>query len=95
MLERFRMIARLLRPLGLGVSRLEFDDRRRWHLQLSNGVDVRFGTGDVNARVRRFINLYSGRLHERAAFIESIDVRYADGVAVAWVPESKLEVTQR
>ena len=95
MMERFRLIARLLRPLGLGVSRLEFDERQRWSLQLSNGVEVRFGAGDVNMRVRRFIDLYKNRLHERAAFIESIDVRYADGIAVAWRTDEEFEVTQR
>ncbi len=94
-MERFRLISRLLRPLGVELTALEVDASRRWQMQLDNGITVRFGAGDVGARVRRFLALYTTELHRVAANIESIDVRYADGVAVAWRDASIAERSGR
>lgn len=83
-MRRFRLISKLLRPLGVEVVELRVDASRGWRMRLSNGIRVEFGSGDVGERVRRFLALYAGELHQRAALVEVVDLRYADGAAVAW-----------
>ncbi len=83
-MRRFRLISGLLRPLGVDLVELGVDPSRRWRMRLSNGIRVNFGAGDVGERVRRFLALYTTELHERAALVDVVDLRYADGAAVAW-----------
>jgi cell division protein FtsQ len=84
LLAQYRQILNRLRPAGLSVLALVEDERRAWHLLLDNGIPVDIGRGDPGARVARFARVYPEVLAPRAEHIESIDLRYTNGLAIAW-----------
>jgi cell division protein FtsQ len=83
-LTRFRQLSNTLAPAGLNVRALVQDQRRAWHLLLDNGIPVAIGRGNPIARVARFARVYSQVLASRAEHIERVDLRYTNGLAVAW-----------
>ncbi|MGI8738497.1 MAG: cell division protein FtsQ/DivIB [Gammaproteobacteria bacterium] len=84
LLRIYRRVARTLSSADLTASALVQDQRRAWHLLLGGGVPVEIGRGDPRARVRRLASVYPMALAPRAASIKSIDLRYTNGLAVAW-----------
>lgn len=84
LLARFRRLASVLAAAHLSVRALVQDQRRAWHLLLANGIPVSIGRGDPVARVTRLARVYPQVLVSRAEHIERIDLRYTNGLAVAW-----------
>jgi len=82
MMERYKELSELLFPAGLGLQQLSLSSRGSWELQLSDGVQVIAGRRDVTERVRRFLEIYDSQLRNDIALIESVDLRYANGLAV-------------
>ena len=85
MLERLHDFDQRLRPLALTVAALEQDARGAWRVALDNGVGVRLGRGDIDARLDRFIAVWPRVLVAKAGRIEAVDLRYTNGFAVAWL----------
>jgi cell division protein FtsQ len=83
-LAEYRQISNTLRPINVSVRALVEDERWAWHMLLGNGIPVDIGRGDPNPRVARFARVYPEVLAPRAEHIESIDLRYTNGLAVAW-----------
>ncbi|MEX2130983.1 MAG: cell division protein FtsQ/DivIB [Pseudohongiellaceae bacterium] len=81
-MERYRELSELLFPVGLGLQQLSLSLRGSWELQLSDGVRVIAGRRDVTERVRRFLEIYDSQLRNDIALIESVDLRYSNGLAV-------------
>jgi cell division protein FtsQ len=84
LLARFQRLSKILAPARLSVRALVQDQRRAWHLLLDNGIAVAIGRGDPVARVARLARVYPQVLVSRAQHIERIDLRYTNGLAVAW-----------
>lgn len=84
MLQRLRQLDRRLRPLDLAVQGLHQDERRAWRIELDNGIVLRLGRGDVEARLDRFMAVWPAVLVRQSARIEAVDLRYPNGFAVAW-----------
>jgi cell division protein FtsQ len=84
LLARYREISATLKPANLSVRALVEDERRAWHLLLGNGIPVAIGRGDPEDRVTRFAHVYPQVLRGRARYIDRIDLRYTNGLAVAW-----------
>ncbi|MDZ7749338.1 MAG: cell division protein FtsQ/DivIB [Halofilum sp. (in: g-proteobacteria)] len=87
MLERLRAFRERLAPLGLEIAALEQDARRAWRVVLGNGVGVRLGRDQVDARLERFAAVWPGVLAPRVDRIAAVDLRYPNGFAVAWEGE--------
>lgn len=73
-----------LMAVGLKLSSVELDARGAWDLMLSNGVRVRLGRQDVEARLERFIQVASPLIATRAGEVAYVDMRYSNGFAVGW-----------
>jgi cell division protein FtsQ len=73
-----------LLAVGLRLSRVELDPRGAWSLALSNGVEVRLGRQDVEARLERFIQVASPVVASRNGDVRYIDLRYSNGFSVGW-----------
>lgn len=84
LLGRYRRLSETLASVNLNARALVEDERRAWHLLLGTGVPVEVGRGDPRARVARFARVYPAVLAPRAEHIKSIDLRYTNGLAVAW-----------
>lgn len=84
LLLRFKQLQKMLFSVGIKLHTLILDKRRAWHLQLANGIPVAVGRHDVIKRVKRFTQIYSTVLTPRVENIARIDLRYTNGLAVAW-----------
>lgn len=71
-----------LSGLGLGVDKLELDERRSWSMQLSNGVELRLGRNDTERRIKRFVKVFSMQNAPKTDHVKYIDLRYPNGFAM-------------
>lgn len=83
-MSQFHDLNQMLRSVGLNVVSLNLEARGAWTLELDNQIKVIVGREEVNARLRRFLDLYRLRLSEQADEIDEIDIRYTHGVAIKW-----------
>lgn len=84
LLRCYHRVSQALSAAGLTARALVQDQRRAWHLLLGGGVPVEIGRGDPRARVTRLARVYPEALAHRAEYIKSIDLRYTNGLTVAW-----------
>ena len=84
MLVTQRYLAAQTRITGMGMqlTRITLEPRGAWEFGLSNGVVLRLGQANVDARFERFMATGSRVLANRAQEIAYIDLRYASGFAV-------------
>jgi cell division protein FtsQ len=82
-MEQFQQLSQMLNNYGHEMKVLTVTKRGGWSLETENGVEVLLGKEDLKARMRRFLTV-SLRLAERgdAMFVERMDARYINGVAV-------------
>jgi len=72
------------RNRGVRVARLDLSERSAWSAEMDNGLKVVFGRQDPVLATERLQKLLP-RLGERKfAELHSIDVRYANGMALTW-----------
>ena len=86
LVANYQRLAELLRPLGLKVDRLGVDERGQVEAPLAGGVQRVRGGEEFIERMQRFVALYSNELAARFDQVQRIDLRYANGVAVAFEP---------
>ena len=60
---------------------MRLDARRSWTLQLDDGLVIRLGNKDVQARLTRFFRVYP-RLQQMATQVREMDLRYPNGFAI-------------
>lgn len=77
---------------GLRLTGVRLDERGAWALELTDGIEVRLGRQDVEARLERFIDLASPMVAKRVAEINYVDMRYTNGFSVGWNARSALAV---
>ena len=82
-MQQYQMLSQMLRPLGFSISRLELRERGSWFLTTNQGIELLLGRDQVVEKMRRFTAIYQ-RHWSRKAKIARIDLRYANGLAVAW-----------
>ncbi len=73
-----------LLTVGLNLTRVTLNERGGWTLQLSNGVEVRLGRQDIDARLERFITAASPVIATRTGQVAYVDMRYSNGFAIGW-----------
>jgi cell division protein FtsQ len=84
MLRYFKEINRLLMPLHAKISYLELTPYLTLKLRLDNGITMQLGHKDILTRLGHFVKVYPKIVGDKAASIDTIDLRYPNGVAVAW-----------
>jgi cell division protein FtsQ len=82
--EQYVAMQGMLKPLGLTITHLSLDERRALSLRLDNGLQLGLGRQDTDLRLLRFVRVFPQVLKPRLAMIESIDLRYTNGLAVRW-----------
>lgn len=73
-----------LTEVGLRLVALALDARGALHMTLDNGVQVRLGREQIEARFERFMLVAAKLVSQRAADISYVDMRYGNGFAVGW-----------
>jgi cell division protein FtsQ len=81
---RYLELRERLIPTGLDVREVSLDARGAWSLVLANGVEVRLGRRDVDARAELFLDVAADIIASREAEIEFVDMRYSNGFTIGW-----------
>jgi cell division protein FtsQ len=87
-LAMYRLIEPLFTQMDMLVDELELSSGGSWHVLLDTGAGIelgRGGTGEVTARVRRFLQTLTqvtSRYGRRADALESADLRHDNGYAI-------------
>jgi cell division protein FtsQ len=71
-------------PTGLDLRKVSLDARGAWALTLSNGIEIRLGRRDVDARSQLFLDVAANIISSREAEIEFVDMRYSNGFTIGW-----------
>jgi cell division protein FtsQ len=82
--ERYLALQERLVEQGLRLKALRLDARGAWEMDLTNGVTVRLGRNQVDARTERFIRVAAQVIAGRAADIAYLDMRYSNGFSIGW-----------
>jgi len=89
-LEMYRRMQVMLKPLNLGVGSLRLDARRTWRVQLSNGLILEVGRSHPEQRIARFVRAYPAIIAVGEGRVLSVDLRYSNGFAVQWQKRDQL-----
>ena len=86
LLETFKIIQDALQslPFRLDVVSVTLNKRRSWSFNLSNGVKVVLGRYAFEDRFDRFIKFIPSFFPDQINDINSIDLRYSNGLSVFW-----------
>lgn len=82
-MQQYQQFNLLLYPLGVRMRDLSVNERGAWTLVLTNGVEVRLGRDEVLARLRRLVVFLESNQSDQLRNIETIDLRYSNGIAVS------------
>lgn len=74
----------LLQGMGLELTKLHHKQRGAWELELNASIRVLIGRDNIAVRIDRFVWAWQSWLAAEAENIVSIDLRYPNGLAVAW-----------
>jgi cell division protein FtsQ len=85
---QYEFFRRNLAAIGATPALVQLTPRRAWQVRLDGGPMVALGRDDVEARLARFIGVYSRTLGTLKRRIDYVDLRYANGFAVR-IPEFK------
>ena len=92
--EMYLEVRDRLIPVGLDLRRVHLDPRGAWEMTLQNGVEVRLGRREVNARTDLFLDIVADIITARAAEIEYVDMRYSNGFTIGWHNDSRTPVEE-
>ena len=86
--QRFFAVQARLGERNLRIAAMRLDARGAWSLELTEGVEVRFGRRQVDERIQRFLDIAAGVVQPRASEIRYVDMRYSNGFSVGWRNQS-------
>lgn len=92
-MQQYLTFSQALRPLGYSIKQLEMRERGSWFVTTQTGLQLLFGRDHLVEKVRRFAVVYEKELKEQIEKIERVDLRYANGLAVAWRAPTESETT--
>ncbi|MFD2190179.1 cell division protein FtsQ/DivIB [Pistricoccus aurantiacus] len=90
-LAYYDTLRRRLAPLAIQLTQLRLEPRGAWRLQFDDDVWVMLGRSDREERLDRLYAAWQRRLSEQVSHIRYIDLRYPNGVAVAWHGETEID----
>ncbi|MGP1939031.1 MAG: cell division protein FtsQ/DivIB [Arsenophonus sp. ET-DL9-MAG3] len=85
-LKMYRVMQQQLTPYNFSIKSVSMTTRHSWQLVLTNDIRLNIGKQDIKKRLNRFVELYPLLKQVTNKYIEYIDLRYSNGVAVGWLP---------
>lgn len=92
-MQQYLTFSQALRPLGYSIKQLEMRERGSWFLTTQTGLQLLFGRDHLVDKMRRFAVVHEKELKQQIDKIERVDLRYANGLAVAWRAPTDSETT--
>jgi cell division protein FtsQ len=83
-MTNFQQFGDALLQQGLTLQALSLDERENWIATLDNQASIVLGNTQVMEKMRRFAKTYKAVLSKDIDKIKRIDMRYNNGLAVAW-----------
>ncbi|MDP4651378.1 MAG: cell division protein FtsQ/DivIB [Haliea sp.] len=80
----YQQLGELLQPMGLVLHALSLDGRGYFNAELDSGTQLALGNADFGDRLERFATVYQRELAQRWGDVERVDLRYENGMAVAF-----------
>lgn len=84
--QRYLDYRQQLLRVGYDLSEVVLDERGAWRVRLSNGIEVRLGRSNPDARMARFVRDFTPLVEGRSDRVQYVDMRYSNGFAVGWRP---------
>jgi cell division protein FtsQ len=92
-MRQYQQFSRLLRPQGMVISELDLRDRGSWFLTTQGGMQVLLGRDNLVEKMQRFMTIEQLMLSDRRDLIARVDLRYSNGMAVAWRDAAELQTS--
>ena len=83
-LSDYLQISSLFKSLNIKVVRLQLNERGSLEFTLDNGILVTVGRDEILPRVTRLAHWHTKLGDDKAALVQSIDLRYQNSIAIAW-----------
>ena len=90
-MQQYSLLASTLQAYNMSIDALEKNHRGVWRLQLKNGWKIIIGRSDVYKKIQRLTYLLDIKKLSAQMKIESIDLRYQNGLAISWVEDTNDE----
>jgi cell division protein FtsQ len=84
LLKMYREAAKVFTKLDLTITTLTMTKSLSWSLCINNGVKIYLGKVDPLMRLRRFAKTYPDEFSDKLSNLESVDLRYPQGIAIRW-----------
>ena len=84
MIAQYLLLAELLTPTDLRLTELQRDAVGAWQIETAAGVRIVLGRDQIIEKIRRLIVVWGSGLDVQLNNIETIDLRYPNGLAVSW-----------
>ena len=87
-LEIMKGIRTELADQSMALSEFNVNDRWAWKIKLTSGMEIELGRNEQLKKLHRFLKTLAVLGQERVNSIATVDLRYPNGYAIAWKPES-------
>lgn len=91
-MRQFQDLSQMIRSRNLMVRKLWVDSLGNWTVSLDGGVELVLGKDELPKKVQRFLTVYDEHLVQRFDAVKRVDLRYANGLAVAWSEQYDVSV---
>ncbi|BFM19694.1 cell division protein FtsQ/DivIB [Gilvimarinus japonicus] len=93
-MQQYQDLSRLLRSRNLSIARLWVDELSAWRITLARGAELVLGKDDLAEKIQRFLLVYDEHLMQQFEAVVRVDLRYTNGLAVAWSDEYEVLVQE-
>lgn len=87
-LQVYQKMSKILMNYGFYAASFEKRDNQAWELKLTNGIQLRLGKKEIEAKLIRFCKAYPAVFSDKSEHLVSVDLRYPRGMAVQWTNET-------
>jgi cell division protein FtsQ len=87
-LEIMKGVQIALEDQALELAEFNVNDREAWKIKLKTGLEIYLGRTGQLKKLQRFLDTFPVIGQEKISAMQVVDLRYPNGYAVSWKPES-------
>lgn len=96
MMQQAKQVSDWYLPIGLKVNEVIVTSRMTWLFRFDNGLRILVDNDNTSEKLYRLSVLLQNQLNPKLSNIQSIDLRYKNGMAITWRPVVKTQnLTQK
>jgi cell division protein FtsQ len=88
-LEIMKGVKTALEDQAFELAEFKVNDREAWQIKLKSGLEILLGRTGQLKKLQRFLDTLPVLGQEKIAAMASVDLRYPNGYAVSWKPDSE------